>query len=151
MEQESREVLESKLVELTAKLENMKPESEEFKSTVSAINTLATKINESLKIELDYDEKVCSNQREDKTKRELGEAELAFKQRELDTKIADEKAKRRTNLISDGFKGVIEIGSVVIPLHWYGKFLTQGYLFEQKNIVSSPTFKNLLRFIKPKK
>ena len=151
MEQTSREVLETKLVELTSSLENFSPESDEYKSIVSTINVLATKINESLKTELEYDQKVCSSEREDITKRELGQAELAFKQRELDAKIADEKAKRRSNLISDGIKGGVELCGIIIPLKFYAKFLEQGYLFEKKNIVSSVTFKNFLRFLKPRK
>ena len=151
MEQESRKILEEKVVELTCSLENLSPDSEEYKATVSAITVLATKVNESLKIDSDNDRETCHLERENRTKRELGEAELAFKQRELDAKIADEKAKRRKDLISDGIKGGVEIAGIVIPLKWYAKFLEQGYKFEKHNIVSSVTFKNFLRFLKPRR
>lgn len=151
MEQNSREILENQLVELTKSLEGMDPGSEEFGKTVTAINVLATKINESLKTELEYDQKVCASEREEQTKRELSQAELDFKQRELDAKIADEKARRRSNLIGEGIKGGVELCGIIIPLKFYAKFLEQGYLFEKKNIVSSVTFKNFLRFLKPRK
>lgn len=151
MEQETRARLEKELVRLTDDLSKMKSDSDEFRNQAEAINKIADKINESLKVELDYDQKVCSSEREDKIKRELGEAELAFKQRELDAKIADEKAKRRNNLIVEGTKAGVEICGIVIPLKFYAKFLEQGYLFEKQGIVTSATFKNLLRFIKPKK
>lgn len=151
MEQDTRERLEKEVVRLTDGLSKMNPESDEFRNQVEAINKISDKVNESLKIDLDNDYRVCSSEREDKTKRELGEAELAFKQRELDAKIADEKAKRRNNLIVEGTKAGVEICGIVIPLKFYAKFLEQGYLFEKQGIVTSATFKNLLRFMKPKK
>ena len=149
MEQNSRETLEQKVVELTCKLSNMAPESEEYKATVNAINVLATKVNDSLKIDVDNDRETCRLERENRTKKELGEAELAFKREELNAKIADEKARRRKDLIAEGIKGGVEICGIVIPLKFYAKFLEQGYLFETEGIVRSATFKGLLRFIRP--
>lgn len=151
MEQVSREVLETQLVEMTKNLEKLSPDSDEYKNTVSAINVLATKVNESLKIDTDNDRETCHLEREDKTKLELGKAELAFKEKELEAKIADEKARRRKDLISDGIKGGVELCGIIIPLKWYAKFLEQGYKFETQNIVSSVTFKNFLRFLKPRR
>lgn len=158
MDGEVRKTLEQELVSLTEKLGKMKPESPEFRETAKAIAEIGDKINASLKIEYDYDAKVCSDERDNALKKEeldskneLALKELEFKNRELDARIAEDKAKRRTNIFVEGGKMVVETLGVILPLKAYAKFLEQGYLFEQKGIVTSATFKNLLRFIKPKK
>lgn len=151
MDRKEREVLQNKVMELTESLSKLKPGTDEFKDTVKAINEISSKVNESLKIEYDYDERVCSSEREVALKKEQYEAELAFKKEELEARKADEKAKRHTNLIVEGKNAGVEIFGIVFPLACYWKFMKEGFKFEQTNIVSSQTFRNLLRFIKPKK
>lgn len=151
MDQNEREVLQKKVVELTESLKDLKPGTDEWNSTVRAINEIASKVNESLKIELDYDEKVCSSERETALKKEQFESELAFKREELEQRTKDEKAKRRNNMIIEGKNAGVEIFGIVFPLACYWKFMQEGFKFETTNIVSSQTFRNLLRFIKPKK
>lgn len=151
MDQKEREKLQSKVVELTESLSNLKPGTEEFDSTVKAIHEIGSKVNESLKIECDYDEKVCASEREVALKKEQFEAEMAFKKEDLEARKADEKARRRNNLIVEGKNAGVEIFGIVFPLACYWKFMKEGFKFEQTNIVSSATLRNLLRFIKPKK
>lgn len=151
MNQESREVLEEKVKELTVKMSELEPGSKEFESTVKAINDLAARVNDSLRIDLDYDEKVCSSEREVALKKEQFEQEMAFKKTELEARISDEKARRNNSLIIEGGKAFVEIFGVVVPLAAYWEFMKAGFKFEQTNIVSSATFRNLLRFVKPRK
>lgn len=158
MDQTEREVIQRKVVELTESLRNFDPGSKEFENTVKAITDLASKVNDSLKIDLEDDYRVCSAERADKLKEREIEAkiehdnrELDLKERDLECRVADEKARRRTNLIIEGGKAFVEICGIVIPLKCYYEFMKMGFNFEKTNIISSQTFRNLLRFIKPRK
>ena len=145
---------EEEILRLMGELSELDPKSEEYQKVTARIQELSQQGNNGRKIVLDWDAKTDADNHDFAVKQaelELKKEELALKSRELDVKEAEDKRKGRNGLISDVIKGGVEICGIVIPLKWYAKFLQQGYLFEQKNIVSSVTFKNFLRFLKPRK
>ena len=146
MDDEQLQQEQEKVIELLESLKDTDPGTDKWKDTVNAINVLQTKINESRRNLYDYDVKTIANEKEDARFKE----EMKLKKEELAAKIEDEKCKRRNNLIVEGTKAGVSFLGIVIPLKFYAAFLEQGYKFETKNIVSSVTFKNFLRFIKPK-
>lgn len=158
MEGETRQILEDELVKLTAKFGQMNPESQEFRETAKAISELGSKINESWKNEYDYDQRTCASEREIafrkeelESKNELAKQELEFKNRELDAKIAEDKAKRRSNVGVELLKGAIEGLAIVLPLKVYTKVLQQDYLYQAKGVMPGSVSKHLFNFIKIKK
>ena len=147
MDDEVLKELEQEVLKLTAELRNYDAGSEEYKSRVERIRTLSELANNGRKIAADYDVRITESDRNMKLKEE----ELALKKEELEQKCTDEEKKRKNNLTCEFVKGGFQIGGIVIPLWFYSWFLKQGYHFEKTGIVSSPTFRNLLRCIHPKK
>lgn len=158
MDGETRQILENELVALTGKFGRMEPESQEFRETARAISEIASKINESYKVEYDYDVRTCASERETElkkkelnSKKELEEKELEFKQKELEARIAEDKAKRRTNVGIEIFKGAIESLAIVLPLKVYTNIVKQDYVYQAKGIMPGSVSRHLFNFIKIKK
>lgn len=154
MGDEQLTALEEKILKLTYELDNYEPGSEEFESRVKTINTLSQQVNAGRKIEADYDVNSDAEQHNHKARMaelDFKKDELEFRRTELAAKVEDDKRRSRNNLIIESGKAGIELGGIVIPLIFYSKFLTQGYLFETKGIISSNTFRNFLKFVKPKR
>ena len=146
--------IEAKILYLTEDLRNYEPESEEYKSRIKEIQTLSEIANNGRKIAADYDSRITELDRNLRVKEaeiELKKSELEFKKQEHDDKMINDEKTRKSNMHCELVKGGVQIFGVTVPLWFYAWFLKQGYNFEKTGIVSSNTFRNFLRCIRPKK
>ncbi|MBP5593963.1 MAG: hypothetical protein J6Y02_01180 [Pseudobutyrivibrio sp.] len=146
--------IEQQILDLTEDLNNYSPESEEYKSRIEEIQTLSNVANNGRKIAADYDNKSTELDRNLKVKEaeiELKKNELEFKKQEHEEKMINDDKARKSNMRCELVKGGVQVFGVTVPLWFYAWFLKQGYNFEKTGIVSSNTFRNFLRCIRPKK
>ena len=159
MDTEVLEALENEIIRLMELLRDMDPGSEEYAATEATLRDLASKANEGRKVDYDYDLRAKQNFNEHElevrkfeTETELKREELELKKQELELNAENEAKKRRGNFISDMVGHAVEGLGIGLPLYAYSKWLLQGYHFEAKgNIIGSPTFRNVIRFLRPKK
>ena len=159
MDTEVLEALENEIIRLMDVLKDMEPGSAEYAATEETIRDLAAKANEGRKVDYDYDIRANQNRREYdlevkkfETDTELRREELELKKKEIELNADNEAKKRRGNFISDLIGHGVEGLGIGLPLYAYSKWLLQGYHFEMKgNIIGSPTFRNVIRFLRPKK
>ena len=59
----------------------------------------------------------------------------------------DSKDQKKFRIIGYALEGV----GIVLPLVFYGKWMKKGLKFEETGTFTSTTFKDLIRFFKPKK
>jgi len=85
-------------------------------------------------------------------------AELALKERELDSKDADrtqegelQKRQARDQMIDRCVRTGVAVGELVLPLVFYGIWMNKGFKFEETGSFTSTTFKNLLNRFRPTK
>lgn len=85
-------------------------------------------------------------------------AELALKERELNSKDADrtreeelQNRQARDQVIDRCVGTCLEVGKLVLPLMCYGIWMNRGFKFEETGAFTSTTFKNLLNRFRPTK
>ena len=85
-------------------------------------------------------------------------AELALKERELDSKDADrtqegelQKRQARDQMVDRCVRAGVAVGELVLPLVFYGIWMNKGFKFEETGSFTSTTFKNLLNRFRPTK
>lgn len=139
MDKSIRELLEEELVADIEALENLSPDTEEYKKTVDNI----AKLHELLVAEYEHELK------EESQRRELIRAddELELKHETEDDRQAQCKKDRRIQYIRIG----LEAGGIILPLVCYGVWLKRGFAFEKDGIVTSSFFKNMINRMKPTK
>lgn len=89
---------------------------------------------------------------------EQRKAELALKERELDSKDADrtqegelQKRQARDQMVDRCVRAGVAVGELVLPLVFYGIWMNKGFKFEETGSFTSTTFKNLLNRFRPTK
>ena len=139
MDKSIKELLEEELVADIEALENLSPDTEEYKKTVDNI----AKLHELLVAEYEHELK------DESQRRELIRAddELELKHETEDDRQAQCKKDRRIQYIRIG----LEASGIILPLVCYGVWLRRGFAFEKDGIVTSSFFKNMISRIKPTK
>ncbi|MCD7860970.1 MAG: hypothetical protein LUG25_03555 [Oscillospiraceae bacterium] len=126
---ESKDMLEEAIERSFEDLKNLDAGSEERKTAVEDLAKL-------------YRLKIDENKADD---------EVALKETEQDlarqTKDDDRKEQRREHWVRVGIAG----GEIILPLAFYAFWLQSGFKFEETGVFTSPTFKGLTKWFKPKK
>lgn len=132
MDKSIKELLEEELVADIEALENLLPNTDEYKKTVENIE----KLHKLLMAEYEHELK------EESQRRELlrAEDELELKHETENDRQAQCKKERHIQYIRIG----VEAGGIILPLVCYGVWLKRGFAFEKDGIVTSSFFKNIL-------
>ena len=139
MDKSIRELLEEELKADIESLENLSPDTEEYKKIVENI----VKLHEILDAEYEHELKEESQRRE--LLRE--DEELELKHETENDRQTQCKKDRRIQYVRIG----LEASGIVLPLIFYGVWMRKGFEFEEKGIVTSTFFKNLINRIRPTK
>lgn len=139
MDKSIRELLEEELKADIESLDNLSPDTEEYKKIADNI----AKLHELLVAEYEHELK------DEAQRRELlrAEDELEIKRDAENDRQTQCKKDRRIQYIRIG----LEAGGIVLPLIFYGVWLKKGFEFEKDGIVTSSFFKNMINRMKPTK
>lgn len=139
MDKSIRELLEEELKADIESLNNLSPDTDEYKKIVENI----VKLHEILDAEYEHELK------EESQRRELlrAEDELEIKRDAENDRQTQCKRDRRIQYIRIG----LEASGIILPLIFYGVWLKKGFEFEKEGIVTSSFFKNMINRIKPTK
>lgn len=82
--------------------------------------------------------------REDEERRIAEYGQKAIENLREEKKLKEQKKDRIVKIVTSG-------AELLIPLAFYGFFMVIGYKFEEKGIYSSATFKDVRKYLRPKK
>lgn len=139
MDKSIRELLEEELKADIESLNNLSPDTDEYKKIVENI----VKLHEILDAEYEHELK------EESQRRELlrAEDELEIKREAENDRRTQCKRDRRVQYIRIG----LEASGIILPLIFYGVWMNRGFEFEKEGTVTSSFFKNIINRIKPTK
>lgn len=139
MDKSIKELLEEELAADITSLDNLSPESEEYKKVADNI----AKLHKLLMDENDLELKDVAQRHE----LMIADSEFELKleaERDSDTRY---KQDRRIQYV----RIAVEIGGIVLPLVFYAIWMRKGFEFEEKGTITSSFFRNLINRIKPTK
>lgn len=133
-------------------LKQLSPGSDEKTAAIQELATMHRLRIEEIKAEIEANEKRERRAMDSEQRK----AELALKERELDSKDADrarEEAFQERQILDQKIERYVRTGvdvaKLVLPIVFYGIWLKKGFKFEETGVYSSTTFKNLFNHFKP--
>ena len=132
MNKEIIENLEKEISRLLGTLAGLEPGTDDYDGVIEAINKLYTTINKEETIDIESSRI---------------EAEIYKTDRSLDV----EKINARDNRVLGIVKTGVELAGIIIPIAFYGIWMSRGLEFEKEGSFTSNTFKGLIGKFKPTK
>ena len=131
-----KEMLEEVIVYEIETIKRLESGSEEKSKAIKDLDTLYRLRNDENKINWEYDDKYCRR-----------EMDIANREKDVEIENAKTMELRKDRCIRICIAGA----ELIIPLIFYGIWMSKGFRFEESGTFSSFTFRNLLSRIKPNK